>query len=257
MVMDRKDNLYRCLVHRVGDLSLHSLFEEVEPAGPLEESFPDARSEDYTPHLDWLSPAAYDRNLGQTILPVQSYLVRTFHHNVLIDTCIGNCKQAPGMPNWHQRQDYRLPQMLSDSGVAPEQVDYVLCTHLHLDHVGWNTKQQDGRWVPTFPNARYLFHRTEFAYSERCAAQGDPIYEESVVPILEAGLADLVDTDHTLDDEMWLEPLPGHRPGKYGVCFASRGERAVMVGDAIHNPIQLAFPILTAWGYADAPMAVI
>ena len=167
---------------------------------------------------------------------------RTGRHTILIDSCIGNDKSSPGFEAWHKRTDFRLPAQLAEAGVAPEAVDFVLCTHLHVDHCGWNTRLRDGRWVPTFPNAKYLFASAEIAFVERCAARGDPVFDESVRPVIEAGQAEIVDTDHALDDEIWLEPLPGHTPGQVGVHIRSHGERALMCGDAIHSPIQLVYP---------------
>ena len=115
----------------------------------------------------------------------------------------------------------------------------MLCSHLHSDHCGWNTRLRDGRWVPTFPKARYVFSRREVEDAE---ARGDSAFAESVVPVLEAGQADLVDMDHALDDEVWLEPTPGHTPGHVAIRLASRGDEAVMCGDLMHFPIQCAHP---------------
>jgi glyoxylase-like metal-dependent hydrolase (beta-lactamase superfamily II) len=132
---------------------------------------------------------------------------------------------------------------LRGAGVAPESVDVVICTHLHVDHVGWNTRLDGGRWVPTFPRARYLFAQREW---EHWTAEGDEgtkrIMADSVAPVLDAGLARLVEMDHRVSDEIWLEPTPGHTPGHVSVRLASDGAEAVITGDLMHHPVQVAEP---------------
>lgn len=133
-------------------------------------------------------------------------------------------------------------------GVAPEDVDFVMCTHLHVDHVGWNTRLIDGRWVPTFPNARYLFGRRELEHWQSVAAAVPeaPVnhgsYQDSVLPVVEAGQAVLVDDGHTLDDGIWVEDAPGHTPGNTMVRLKSADANAVLTGDTIQHPLQLARP---------------
>jgi glyoxylase-like metal-dependent hydrolase (beta-lactamase superfamily II) len=123
--------------------------------------------------------------------------------------------------------------------VRPEDIDYVFCTHLHSDHCGWNTRLRDGRWVPTFPNARYIFSKAEYAAT---AADGGAPFQQSVLPILEAGQAQLVELDYALDDEVWLEPATGHTPGHVVVNLKSEGRRAAMCGDLMHSPVQCPHP---------------
>ncbi|HSH07118.1 MAG TPA: MBL fold metallo-hydrolase, partial [Burkholderiales bacterium] len=124
-------------------------------------------------------------------------------------------------------------------GVAPEDIDTVMCTHLHVDHCGWNTRLVDGRWVPTFPNARYLFARPEY---EASAAGNSVVFRESVLPVMEAGQAVLVELDYEIEHGIHFEPTVGHTPGHVAVALASQGARGVMSGDLIHSPLQLAFP---------------
>ena len=123
--------------------------------------------------------------------------------------------------------------------MQPREIDFVFCTHLHADHCGWNTQLVDGRWVPTFPNAKYILSRREVAHYE---AQPNDAYRESVLPVIEAGQAVLVEMDHALDDEVWLEPTPGHTPGHVAVHLASEGREAVMCGDLMHSPVQCRHP---------------
>ena len=224
---------------RLGDIEINRILEVEAPlAAPLE-FFDEATPEAVAPHRHWLEPKALCPETGKMIMPVQSYLVRTGHHTILIDTCIGCRKTAEWVPEWVDRRDETWLRNLESAGVGPGDIDYVFCTHLHLDHCGWNTQLVDGRWAPTFPNARYVFARAEYAASE---TGDDEVFRESVLPIMEAGQAVLVDTDYALDDEVWLEPAPGHTEGHVAVNLASKGERAVMCGDLMHSPIQLAHP---------------
>ena len=172
-------------------------------------------------------------------MPVLSYLVRTRHHCILIDTCVGCNKSYAEPPEWHQRINEAWLENLKAAGVHPEDVDYVFCTHLHSDHCGWNTQLIDGRWVPTFPNAKYVFAREEYQEIE---AENSQIYVDNVQPIVDAKQAVLVDMDYALDDEIWLEPTAGHTAGHVAINLKSRQQHASMCGDLIHSPLQLAEP---------------
>ena len=191
------------------------------------------------PHRGWLEPWSLCPTTGQFILSIHSWLVQTPHHNILIDTCVGCNKDSQYYRAWHRRTDDTWLRRLAETGVMPEQVDYVFCTHLHLDHVGWNTRLRDGRFVPTFPNAHYIFAKTDVTQAEQ---EDSRSFRESVGPILEAGQAKLVDGSFNLDDTVWLEPTPGHTPGHVAVGMGSRESRAVMCGDLMHFPIQCAHP---------------
>jgi len=199
----------------------------------------EALPEAVEPHRHWLEPNALDPETGKMILPVQSFLIRTSHHTILIDTCIGCRKSYDGVPEWQDLRDESWLRNLANAGVSPWDIDYVFCTHLHLDHCSWNTRLVDGRWTPTFPNARYILTRDEYASSE---AEDTAVFRENVLPVMEAGQAVLVDTDYALNDEVWLTPSPGHTVGHVCVNIASRGRKAVMIGDIMHSPIQLAHP---------------
>ena len=180
--------------------------------------FPDSTEEGWELEKDWLMPRFLDAETGRMIRAIQSYVIRTDHHTILVDACVGNDKERPSTPVWNNMQTPWLANFRA-LGVDPAEVDFVLCTHLHADHVGWNTQLVDGRWVPTFPNAKYIFHRDEYAFWEENgdAIEGpgsaDGCFEDSVLPVMEADQAELVGGDYQIDDRLTLEPMAGHSPG--------------------------------------------
>ncbi len=194
------------------------------------------------------------------VLAVQSYLIRTPNRTVLIDTCGGNDKTFPRLPMWHQRKSATYMNALHAVGVSPADIDLVLCTHLHVDHVGWNTQLLDGRWVPTFPNARYLFGRTEYAHweAENLKAE-NPVFNESVLPVVEAGRVDFVESDAAIDEQMRLMPTPGHTPGHIAMLLGkgqgSGDGEAMFTGDIFHSPLQMARPDLSPMFDLDPVLA--
>ncbi len=226
-----------------------------------------------TTYLPWgaesLLPGVTDDMLdeGRRILPAgfihpedpvlfmsfHSYVVRTPRRTILVDTCVGNCKERASLPSWNMLRTPYLDE-LAKVGLTPADIDIVLCTHLHADHVGWNTRLLDGRWVPTFPNARYVFGRKDFEHWQKLhdAKPELPVtrgaFVDSVLPVIDAGQAILVESDHIveqeLDDGIWLEPSEGHSPGHVSVHLRSDQEHAVMSGDVIHHPLQIYHPHL-------------
>jgi glyoxylase-like metal-dependent hydrolase (beta-lactamase superfamily II) len=179
---------------------------------------------------------------GNLTMSVHALVVDTGERRILVDTCIGNDKER-NVPNWSHLQTHFL-QDLEAAGYAPDTIDTVLCTHLHVDHVGWNTMLVDGQWVPTFPNARYLFARTEWEHwdaNEDETVYG-PVLADSVRPVVEAGLVDLVDMQHQVCSQVCLEPTPGHTPGHVSVHIRSGGAEALITGDCIHHPVQMSRP---------------
>ncbi|MBL8385001.1 MAG: MBL fold metallo-hydrolase [Burkholderiales bacterium] len=192
--------------------------------------------------LAWLKPHFMNDD-GQLVMSVHALVVETPTRRIVVDTCIGNDKSGRMAPHWNNMQGPFLAD-LAAAGYAREAIDTVLCTHLHVDHVGWNTMLVDGRWVPTFPRARYLMARSEFDYW-RGAPQGASqavIFDDSVAPVFAAGLVDLVDTDHRLCDEVRLTPTLGHTPGHVSVVIESEGVNALITGDFVHHPCQMAHP---------------
>jgi hypothetical protein len=170
----------------LGDIRIDRIVEFEEPIFSPISFFDEATPEALAPHRHWLEPRALDPATGNFVMPVQSYLVRTRHHIVLIDTCIGCRKSYDGVDQWRGLTDESWLTKLALAGVQPEAVNYVFCTHFHLDHCGWNTRLTDGRWTPTFPNARYIFAREEYAAAE---ATANSVYDENVLPIMGPGRA--------------------------------------------------------------------
>lgn len=228
------------------------------PFRSIEESFSGVDRAAFESVRSHFEPWALEPGGEKLIIAIQSYVIRTSRHTILVDTCVGCGKTNSFWPAWHQREDYAWLHRLAAAGVQPEEVDFVLCTHLHSDHCGWNTKLLDGRWVPTFPHATYIMAKDEVTPMQAAEDGGyaNTTYAESVLPVIEAGQAQLVETDFAFDDEVWLAPTLGHTPGHMAVHLKSNGHRAVLCGDLIHSPVQCHFP---DWQYRidwDAEMGV-
>jgi glyoxylase-like metal-dependent hydrolase (beta-lactamase superfamily II) len=214
-------------------------------------------------NADWLVPR-YILPDGMMIMAFHAMIVRTPRQTILVDCCVGNDKERPLRPPWHHQQTPFLDTMRA-AGVTPEDIDVVMCTHLHADHVGWNTRLIDGRWVPTFPNAQYVFARKEYEHWEAEArkakadgAENPPnhgSFDDSVLPVMEAGRAVLVEADHEIDHGVWLEPAFGHTPGNVLVNLKDGGRHAVVCGDTIHSPLQLCDPSLSSAFCEDPAMS--
>ncbi len=226
-------------VLQLGDITVQRIVEHEIPVYATADFFAEATAAAVEPYREWLEPNALCPRTGLMIMPVVSYLVRTRHHCILIDTCVGCHKAYAEPPQWHQRGNAVWLSNLKAAGAHPQDIDYVFCTHLHSDHCGWNTQLVDGRWLPTFPNAKYVFARDEYQAMEQ---ENHPIFIDNVQPIMEAKQAVLVDLDYALDDEVWLEPAVGHTVGHVAVHLKSGQHRAAMCGDLIHTPLQLAEP---------------
>jgi len=237
---------------RLGAFTIQRIVEMRVHFHPLAKMFPNAAEDEIARVLPDLQPWCVDAET-RLIIDVQSYLVRTPRHTILLDTCIGCDKTITRMPAWAGRTETVWLDRLAQAGVRPEDVTHVLCTHLHPDHAGWNTRLIDGRWVPTFPNARYVFSATEAAHAEAHEAE---IYQDSVLPVIAAGQADLVAMDHQIEDGIWLEPTPGHTPGHVAIHLASEGRHGVMWGDLLHSPGQCAFPHWTFFRDTDRAQSI-
>jgi len=232
-----------------GDTTVTRIEESLGPLFRADKFFPDFDPAAIEPHLDWFAPNHYIPETNKLVFSMHSWLIRTPEHTILLDTCIGNDKDRDGSAFFHQKSFPYLAN-LAAAGVRPEEIDFVLCTHLHVDHVGWNTRLVDGRWVPTFPNARYVFSRTE---NERwAAAPTAAAYADSVLPVIEAGLVDLVDGDHEVCRQLTIQPAPGHTPGHISLVLADGGDNGLFIGDALHSPIQAVFPDWNS-GFCELP----
>ncbi|MEN9706433.1 MAG: hypothetical protein RLZZ393_2312 [Pseudomonadota bacterium] len=196
----------------------------------------------------WSKELSPDAQAAQFHIEVRSYVMQVDGLNVLIDSCCGNGK-IRSVP-WADRLQTDWLGQLGRAGYRPEDIHLVLCTHLHADHVGWNTRLENGRWVPTFPNARYVFSRKDYAFfSEQThEAHNREAFTDSVMPVVEAGLADIVESDHLvhreIEDGIWLQDAAGHSPGCVVVNARRGGARAMFMGDVLHHPIQLVRPDL-------------
>jgi glyoxylase-like metal-dependent hydrolase (beta-lactamase superfamily II) len=223
-----------------------TLCRVVESEGPLLspfEIFADCTQAHLDENRPWLLPRFQDAASGLLVITIQSFLIRRNGLTVLVDACGGNDKER-ARPHFHRR-GWRWLETLRSLGVTPENIDVVLCTHLHVDHVGWNTRLDNGRWVPTFPNARYLIAQREWDYWRAAgpaalARTGDYL-TDSVLPVFKAGQADLIGDAHMLASDIALEPAPGHTPGLTLVRLGG-GREAILCSDLMHHPLQVRYP---------------
>ena len=237
---------------KIGDVKLSKI---VESEGPWEGGFviPNATAENVKKEQDWLYPTFSDEN-GKIRMSIHALVLESQGKRIIVDTCIGNDKVRAN-PEWNKLQ---LPflQDIANIGCPRESIDYVLCTHLHLDHVGWNTMLKDGKWVPTFPKAKYLIGGTEWDFFSKAEDPflKDPV-EDSVRPVMAEGMATLVDGKHKVTDEIWFESTPGHTPGHFAIRISSKGQDAVITGDLMHHPIQCRYPEWDDNFDTDGPLA--
>lgn len=224
---------------QIGDVKITRVVE-VEVALPgggensmVMQAYPDAVKE-----IGWLRPH-FATDEGHMRVAIQALLIETPTKRIIVDTCIGNDKPRVS-PVFNMLQTQFLKDF-EKTGWTRDSVDTVLCTHLHVDHVGWNTMLVDGKWVPTFPKARYLVGKREYDFwKQEEDADAKAILGDSVQPVFDAGLADLVADDHVVCDEVRLRPTPGHTPGHVSIVISSKGENAVITGDLMHHPCQMA-----------------
>jgi glyoxylase-like metal-dependent hydrolase (beta-lactamase superfamily II) len=237
---------------RLGEVTIDRVVEINRSSFPTTSMLPDSTPAAIAAHHPWLRTHFLDPETGDLRSHIQSYLVRTPRHTVLIDTGVGNDKSRADNPAWHRRRGTFLDD-LAALGVGPEQVDFVVCTHLHIDHVGWNT-----RLVPTFPNAKYVMAGEEWEFWKAEDAAGAEPYgciADSVTPVVEAGRALLVDADHVIDEHLRFEPSPGHTPGHVCVRLRTGAGEAVFAGDLMHRTVQVAEPQWSSRFCADPDAA--
>ena len=242
----------------VGDLTIHRIIEQETTFLPALDLFPTLTADRLAQNREWMLKArALDAD-DMLILCFQSYIVHTPHHTILIDSCIGNDKPRPLRPKWNMKTDDTYMRAFKAAGFSVEDIDFVMCTHLHVDHVGWNTKLENGRWVPTFPKARYLFGKTEFDYwTEQHAKTAVPAFGDSVLPVVEAKRADIIRDDFAIADHLRVLPTPGHTPGHIAFTFGRGKDDAVFAGDLMHSPLQTRYPDLSPKFDVDQAQAAV
>lgn len=225
---------------KIGKVTVTKIVE-LEATGGTRFILPQATREAVMP-IEWLKPHFMDDD-GKLKMSIHALVIETPTRRMIVDTCLGNDKEGRDVPTWNNLSGPFLKD-LAAAGFARETIDTVMCTHLHVDHVGWNTMKVDGKWVPTFPNARYLMGKREFEYWRDQKEKHDQvlIFADSVKPVFDAGLVDLVETNHQISPEVSFVPTLGHTPGHVSVRISSEGEEALITGDFIHHPCQMAHP---------------
>jgi glyoxylase-like metal-dependent hydrolase (beta-lactamase superfamily II) len=223
---------------RVGKVKITKVVE-LETIGSTRFILPLAGREEIQ-KLPWLIPH-FATEEGRLKMSIHSLVVETPSRRIVVDTGLGNDKQGRNVPTWNDRNGPFLDTMTA-AGFPPDSIDTVLCTHLHVDHVGWNTRLVDGKWVPTFAKARYVFGKTEYDYWREHSTAPDKaaVFNDSVKPIVDAGKAELIASDARLTDEITMIPTPGHSPGHMSILIRSDGEEGLLTGDVAHHPCQMA-----------------
>ncbi|MEM7142780.1 MAG: MBL fold metallo-hydrolase [Actinomycetota bacterium] len=238
----------------IGETMLTPVVEAETPHIPVGLFYPEAHADDVGVAMPWLPPGSTDADGSAITFRVQAFVLRHAGRTILVDPCVGNGKHL-AMPFWNELD---LPWLddLRAIGVEPADVDLVVHTHLHEDHIGWDTHLVDGEWMPTFPNARHIYVGEELEWASTTARARDPEpFPESIQPILDAGLGDEVGMTHDLGDGMRLVPTPGHTPGHVSLDVATTAETLVITGDLLHHPFQLASPDVAEVGDQDADLA--
>jgi glyoxylase-like metal-dependent hydrolase (beta-lactamase superfamily II) len=229
------------------DITIHPVVEQQAPFFDVFEFFPTLTKELLEENRSWLQPTFIDPASGKLVLCVQGFVIKSAHHNILIDSCVGNDKPRPARPLWNMMKSNRFEQGLAAAGLTVNDIDYVMCTHLHVDHVGWNTRLENGRWVPTFPKAKYVMADRELAYwtqKEKDDPSGVPWITDSVLPIVEAKRVQIVKSDFAFNESIQFIPTRGHTIDHYSVLVGRPGQDALITGDMIHSPIQGKYPEL-------------
>ena len=229
------------------DITIQPVIEWEAPFFDPLEFFPTLTGELLDENRSWLQPTFIDPDSGKLMICVQSFVIKTPHHNILINSCVGNHKPRPTRPFWHMMNSDRFEKGLAAAGLAVNDIDYVMCTHLHTDHVGWNTRLENGRWVPTFPKAKYVMADRELAHwtqKEKDDPAGFPWITNSVLPIVAANRAQIVKSDFALNESVQLIPTPGHTIDHFSVLVGRPDRDALITGDMLHSPLQARYPEL-------------
>ncbi|MEM7206346.1 MAG: MBL fold metallo-hydrolase [Pseudomonadota bacterium] len=230
---------------KLGEIQIFRVVEMEIPFLPPQDLFTNVSPREVAEACRAISPGSFCDRTGKLNFSFHSFLVKTPNSTLLIDTCIGCDKSDDWFPDWYQRRDSSWLDRLHACDVKEDDIDYVLCTHLHLDHVGWNTRLVDGKWQPTFLNARYLFSKLDI---EHYTQNRSINFEENVQPVIDSGQAMFVDSDFVMDEYVRLSPSHGHTPGHVTVHLSSGEQHAVMFGDVMHTPAQCTHP---QWHFAS------
>ncbi|NWA28616.1 MBL fold metallo-hydrolase [Pseudomonas gingeri] len=237
---------------RIGDVTITRVLEFPTSTLPPQVLLK-ASPEDVLRHA-WLQPE-FATPEGLIKINIQAFIIESQGKRIMVDPCVGNDKKRDGA-SFNMLNNPFL-ERLEAAGFPRESIDIVLCTHLHTDHCGWNTMLVDGKWVPTFPNAAYLFARGEYEFAKvDKGEEQEATYQDSIKPIIEAGLAQLVEYDHMLSDEVWFEHSPGHTPGHCSIIISSKGEEALISGDVMHHPLQAAEPHVCSYTCWNDELAI-
>ncbi|WP_332757804.1 MBL fold metallo-hydrolase [Streptomyces sp. MT206] len=232
----------------LGDVEVLRVVEWQGPLVPSADFVPEAGAELWKANEEWLAPDHWEPERDLAVVALQTWVLRSAGRTILVDTGVGNGRERPGSPRFHHWQADFLGE-LERAGVRPEDVDLVVNTHVHADHVGGNTVDEAGEWVPAFPNAEYLIPAADDhwfgprgGYGKGLREDDRLLYEDSVAPVHRAGQAVLWEGAHRIDEHLTLESAPGHTPGSAVLRLDSGGDRAVFVGDLLHSPVQILRP---------------
>jgi len=237
-------------VHEItlGDVTITRIEEMHGPFLPAAQLFPDLPEQAWQEHRETLVPDHLGADNATIHVAVQTWLLGSGGRTILIDTGVGNDKTRPAVESWDHLEQPGYLDNLARAGVRPEDVDLVVNTHLHVDHVGWNTRLADGVWVPTFPNATYLMHKADFEFwnpannPDITGGVNENVFEDSIAPAHAAGQVQLWEASHAIDAHLRLEAAPGHTPGSSVVKLLSGSDRALFAGDLMHTPLQVTHP---------------
>lgn len=238
---------------QVGEAKITKVLE-MEQTWPGFAVIPNATPDAILEH-DWLLGPYADPESGRIRLSFHAFCIEVGDEKIVVDTCAGNDKVRPNFEALGGLQTDFLDRM-TEAGFGPDEVTGVICTHLHVDHVGWNTHLVGDEWKPTFPKARYVFGEREWNHWRNEPQVYGDVVGDSIRPCIDAGLADLVESDLRLNDLVWLEPTPGHTPGHHSVHISSNGEDAVVTGDLCHHPVQFEHPDWSSEPDVDKPAAI-
>jgi glyoxylase-like metal-dependent hydrolase (beta-lactamase superfamily II) len=240
---------------RIGKVRITKVVE-METIGSTRFILPLASREEIQ-KLPWLIPH-FATEEGRLKMSIHSLVIETPSRRIVVDTGLGNDKQGRNVPTWNDRHGPFLDTMTA-AGFPPDSIDTVLCTHLHVDHVGWNTRLVDGKWLPTFARARYVFGKTEYEHwrDHSDAPDKAAVFNDSVKPIMDAGRAELIAGDATLTEEITMIPTPGHSPGHMSLHIKSDGEEGLLTGDVAHHPCQMAHLDWSSTADSDAKQSAV